>query len=81
MKKLLLILGEKEMDRYKISFGTSFFTLNYCTCASHSGQNFGCKTTLCAQSSPKFFAQKYLCKCKDTYFILKNKYLRIYEDT
>ena len=34
MKKLLLILGEKEMDRYKISFGTSFFTLNYCTCAS-----------------------------------------------
>ncbi len=24
MKKLLLILGEKEMDRYKISFGTSF---------------------------------------------------------
>ena len=24
MKKLLLILREKEMDRYKISFGTSF---------------------------------------------------------
>ena len=26
------------------------------------------------------FAQKYLHKCKDTYFILQNKYIRIYED-
>ena len=27
------------------------------------------------------FAQKYLHKCKDTYFILQNKYVRIYEDS
>ena len=27
------------------------------------------------------FAQKYLYKCKDTYFILQNKYLYIYEDS
>ena len=26
-------------------------------------------------------AQKYLRKCEDTYFILQNKYLRIYELT
>ena len=27
------------------------------------------------------FALKYLCECEDTYFILQNKYLRIYEDS
>ena len=27
------------------------------------------------------FAQKYLRKCIDTYFILQNKYIRIYEDS
>ena len=27
------------------------------------------------------FAQKYICKCKDTYYILQNKYLSIYEDS
>ena len=32
------------------------------------------------QSSLSIFAQKYLPKCKDTYFILQNKYLHIYED-
>ena len=32
-------------------------------------------------SSLSIFAQKYLRKCKDTYFILQNKYLHIYEDT
>ena len=35
-----------------------------------------------AQSSLSIFAQKYLRKCKDTYFILQNKYyIRIYEDS
>ena len=34
-----------------------------------------------AQSSLSIFAQKYLHKCKDTYFILQNKYLCIYEDS
>ena len=33
------------------------------------------------QSSLCIFAQKYRRKCKDTYFILQNKYLRIYEDS
>ena len=33
------------------------------------------------QSSLSIFAQKYLCKCKDTYFILQNKYLCIHEDS
>ena len=33
------------------------------------------------QSSLSIFAQKYFCKCKDTYFILKNKSLCIYEDS
>ena len=34
-----------------------------------------------AQSSPSIFTQKYLRKCKDTYFILQNMYLSIYEDS
>ena len=32
-------------------------------------------------SAQSIFAQKYLHKCKDTYFISQNKYLWIYEDT
>ena len=35
----------------------------------------------CAQSFLSIFAQKYLSKCEDTYFILQNKYLCIYEDS
>ena len=35
--------------------------------------------TLSVQSSLSSFAQNYLHKCKDTYFILQNKYLCIYE--
>ena len=35
--------------------------------------------TLSVESSLSSFAQKYLHKCKDTYFILQNKYLCIYE--
>ena len=34
-----------------------------------------------AQSSLSIFTQKYLRKCEDTYFILQNKYLPIYEDS
>ena len=34
-----------------------------------------------AQSSLSIFAQKYLHKCEDTYFILQNKYLCIYKDS
>ena len=33
------------------------------------------------QSSLSIFAQKYLHKCEDTFFILQNKYLCIYEDS
>ena len=33
------------------------------------------------QSSLSIFAQKYLRKCEDTYFILQNKYLCIYKDS
>ena len=36
---------------------------------------------LIVQSSLIIFTQKYLHKCKDTYFILQNKYLGIYEDS
>ena len=32
-----------------------------------------------AQSSLSIFAQKYLRKCEDNYFIFQNKYLCIYE--
>ena len=32
------------------------------------------------QLSLSIFTQKYLLNCKDTYFILQNKFLRIYED-
>ena len=35
--------------------------------------------SLNAQSSLSIFAQNYLCKCKDTYFILQSNYLRIYK--
>ena len=34
-----------------------------------------------AISSLSIFAQKYLPKCKDTYFILQNKCPRIYKDS
>ena len=37
--------------------------------------------TLSVQSSLSSSAQNYLHKCKDTYFILQNKYLRIYKDS
>ena len=33
------------------------------------------------QSCLSIFAQKYLCKYKDTYFILQDKYLCIFEDS
>ena len=33
------------------------------------------------QSFLIIFAQRYLCKCKNTYIILQNKYLCIYEDS
>ena len=33
------------------------------------------------QSSLSIFTQKYLRKCEDTFFILQNKYLWIYEDS
>ena len=33
------------------------------------------------QSSLSIFAQKYLCKYKDTYFILLNTYFHIYKDS
>ena len=33
------------------------------------------------QSSLSIFAQKYLCKYKDTYFILENTYFHIYKDS
>ena len=36
---------------------------------------------LSTQSSLSIFAQKYLRKCEDTYFILQNKYLWIYKDS
>ena len=36
---------------------------------------------LSTQPSLNIFAQKYLDKCEDTYFILHNKYLRIYKDS
>ena len=34
-----------------------------------------------SQSTLSIFAQKYLRKCKDTYFILQNRYLLIYKDS
>ena len=36
---------------------------------------------LSTQSSLSIFAQKYHCKCENTYFILQNKYLCIYDDS
>ena len=39
------------------------------------------KLSFSVQSSLSMLAQKYLRKCKDTYSILQNKYLHIYEDT
>ena len=34
-----------------------------------------------SQSFLSIFAQNYLHKCEDTYFILQNKHLRIYKDS
>ena len=34
-----------------------------------------------AQSSLSIFTQKYLCKCRDIYLMLQNKYLCIYKDS
>ena len=39
------------------------------------------KILLSEQSSLSIFAQKYLCKYKDTYFILENTYFHIYKDS
>ena len=39
------------------------------------------KILLSEQSSLSIFAQNYLPKCEDTYFILQNKYLHMYEDS
>ena len=33
------------------------------------------------QSFLSIFTQKYLRKCEDSYFILQNKYLHIYDDS
>ena len=33
------------------------------------------------QSFLSIFTQKFLCKCKDAYFFLQNKYVCIHEDT
>ena len=51
------------------------------------GQNFFCYISKWAKNSKKLqssliiFAQRYLYKCKNTYIILQNKYLCIYEDS
>ena len=51
------------------------------------GQKFFCYISKWAKNSKKLqssliiFAQRYLCKCKNTYIILQNKYLCIYEDS
>ena len=42
--------------------------------------NLELNSPLSVQSSLSIFAQKYLRKCEDTYFILQIKHLRIYED-
>ena len=39
----------------------------------------GIRGIIVRKSSLNIFAQKFLRKCKDTYFILQNKYLRIYK--
>ena len=50
-------------------------------------KNFFCYISKWAKNSKKLqssliiFAQRYLCKCKNTYIILQNKYLCIYEDS
>ena len=41
----------------------------------------GIRGIIVRKSSLNIFAQKFLRKCKDTYFILQNKYLRIYKDS
>ena len=63
---------------------------NFRTAADHSGlkkcENSAiignCQISVKeVQSSLSIFAQKYLHKCEDTYFILQNKYIHIYEDS
>ena len=39
------------------------------------------KKSFSAQSSLSIFVQKDLRKCKDTYFVVQNKYLHIYKDS
>ena len=46
-------------------------------CAQHSGLN----SYISLQLSLSIFTQKYLCICEDTYLILQNKYLHIYDDS
>ena len=52
-------------------------TKRFSDCSVKRGQ----KDIVSVLSSLGVFAPKHLHKCKDTYFILQNKYLRIYEDT
>ena len=51
----------------------------YISCTYETRRGILC-SILSAQSSLSIFAQKYLCKCEDTYFILQNKYLCIHKD-
>ena len=52
----------------------------YISCTYETRRGIFC-SILSAQSSLSIFAQKYLCKCEDTYFILQNKYLCIHKDS
>ena len=57
----------------------SLLTLVVVPTLEHTYVEFaGCiRRLISAKSSLGIFAQKYLRKCKDAYFILQNKYLRI----
>ena len=50
-------------------------------CTLGFSRRFSTRKSLSLHSSMSMFAQKYLRKFKDTYFILQNKYLCIYEDS
>ena len=80
MKKLLLILGEKEMDRYKISFGTSFLHSIIVRVPAQWSKLWLQNNTTCAIISKKSWLKSVFVNAKIHILSLKNKYLHIYED-
>ena len=68
-------------DEFGIQSGSSEMKVHCCNSEMFKAVIFYTYPIMKPPIRGGIFAQKYLRKCKDTYFILQNKYIRIYEDS